>query len=219
MFSPAWITVVGIARDIRQSGVTVPASAEVYLPSAGVVVATPSWSLVVRSDLPEESLLPAIRAAIRSDEPEAALDRVKTMDEVVADSVSAQRIVGTLLACFAALALILASLGLYSLVTFTVIARLPELAIRSALGSTPLALAGLAGREGLALVLAGLGIGMAAIVPLHGLLSHYVDDAGRLSAAVLGAVLLLMLVTGVSAVIFPALRAARIDPTRILRSE
>jgi ABC-type antimicrobial peptide transport system permease subunit len=71
----------------------------------------------------------------------------------------------------------------------------------------------------MALVLAGLGIGLAAIVPLHDLLSHYVDEAGRLSAAVLGAVLLLMLVTGVSAVIFPALRASRIDPTRILRSE
>ena len=216
--SPAWITVVGIARDVRQSGVTVPASSELYLPSPSVD-ATPSWSVVVRSDLPAETLLPALRAAVRNDEPEAAIDHVKTMDKVVADSVSAERIVGTLLACFAGLALVLASLGLYSLVTFTVIARLPELAIRSALGSTPAALVGLAGREGLALVLAGLGIGLAAMFPLHGLLSHFVEDAGRLNAPVLGSVLLLMLVAGVSAVVFPALRASRIDPTRILRSE
>jgi ABC-type antimicrobial peptide transport system permease subunit len=191
----------------------------VYLPSPGFAIAAPSWSVLVRSDLSAESLLPAIRSALRTEEPDAALDHVKSMDDVVSDSVSAQRIVATLLLCFAVLALVLASLGLYSLVTFSVVARLPELAIRSALGSTPGALVALVGREGIALVAAGLGIGLAAVVPLRPLLTKFVFDVGQIGALVFGAVLLTLSICAAVAVAVPALRAARIDPIRVLRNQ
>jgi putative ABC transport system permease protein len=219
MFSPEWITVVGIARDIRQSGVTVPASAEVYMPAGNLVIPTLGWSVMVRSDLPTGALLTAIRDVIRTGEREAAVDRVRTMDDVIADTVSAQRIVATLLACFAALALVLASLGLYSVLTFMVAARLPELAIRAALGCTPRALVGLVGREGIALVAAGLGVGLAAMLPLQPLLRRFIFDVGPLSVVLCAAVLSILLFVGVTSVAVPALRAARIDPIRILRAE
>jgi len=96
MFGPDWITVVGISRDVRQSGVTDAASAEVYMPAPNFVVPFPNWSILVRSSLPADSLLPAIRSAIGTEEREAAVDRVRTMDDVIADTVSAQRIVATL---------------------------------------------------------------------------------------------------------------------------
>jgi len=219
MFSPEWITVVGVVRDVRQSGVTVPASAEVFMPAPTFVVAMPSWSMLVRSGLPADSLLPAIRSAIGTEEREAAVDRVRSMDDAIAETVSAQRIVATLLACFAALALVLASVGLYSVLTFTVAARLPELALRAALGATPRGLIALVGREGIALVAVGLGIGLVAMIPLQGLLRQFIFDVAPLDAPLYGAVLSILLAVGVAAVAIPAWRAARIDPIRILRGE
>ena len=219
MFSPEWITVVGIARDVRQSGVTVASSAEVFMPAPTFAVAEAHWSILVRSDLPASTLMPGIRLAIGTEEREAAVDRVMSMDDVVANTVSAQRIVATLLACFAVLALVLASLGLYGVLTFTVAARLPELAIRAALGSTPRGLLALVGREGIALVAVGLGIGLAAMVPLQGVLRRYVLDAAQLNAMLCGTVLATLLAVGAVAVVVPALRAARVDPIRILRGE
>jgi putative ABC transport system permease protein len=219
MFSPEWLTVVGVARDIRQSGVTVPASPEVYMAAPSVPLNLPSWSIVVRSDLAADSLLPAIRKAVATEEREAAIDRVQTMDAAIAETVSAQRIVATLLAAFAGLALLLASVGLYGVLTFTAAARLPELAIRAVLGSTPRALAGLVGGEGAGLVALGLGIGFAAMLPLYPLLRRFIFDVGPLSISLCGAVLAVLLGVGAIAVAVPAFRAARIDPIRILRGD
>jgi putative ABC transport system permease protein len=219
ILSPEWITVVGISPDVRQSGVSSRPSAEVYLPAAGFVGALPSWSVVVRSDLAAESVLPAIRGAVRAMEPEAALDRTKTMDEIVADSLSAQRIVGGLLASFAVLALVIAALGLYGLIAFMVVARLPELAIRSVLGSSPIALLGLVSREGVRLMAAGLAIGFAAVVPLRPLLARFVFDVGQANVTVFFSVFFLLIAVGSAASAVPLLRAVRIDPIRILRRE
>lgn len=219
MFSPEWITVVGIARDVRQSGVTAPPSAEVYMPASTFIAATPIWAILVRSDLPAQSLLAGIRGAVRAKEREAAVDHVKTMDDVIADTVSAQRMVAFLLAGFAALALVLASLGLYGVLTFTVAARQPELAIRAAIGATPRGLLGLVGREGIALVILGLSVGLASMVPLEPLLQKYIIDITPLSAPICAAVLLILFVVGSAAVAAPALLAAHIDPMRILRGE
>jgi len=219
MFSPEWITVVGIARDVRQTSVSAAPSPEVYMPAKSYTGSFPTWSVVIRSALPAESLVPGIRRAIHSEEPEAAVDHVKTMDEVVADSVSAQRIVATLLLCFAGLALVLAGLGLYSLVTFTAAARLPELAIRGALGATPRALIQLVGREGMALVAAGLITGLVAMIPLRPLLTKYVFEVTPVSLPAFVLVLLVLLAVGGAAVLVPAIRAVRTDPIRVLRQE
>ena len=219
MFSPEWITVVGIARDVRQTSVSAPPSPEVYMPARSYANGRPIWSVVVRSELPAQSLVPGIRRAIHSEDPGAAVDHIETMDEVVADSVSAQRIVAALLLCFAGLALILAGLGLYSLVTFTAAARLPELAIRGALGASPRALIQLVGREGVTLVAAGLVTGLAAMIPLRPLLAKYVFEVNPMSVPAFGLVLLVLLAVGGVAVLVPALRAVRVDPMQALRRE
>jgi predicted permease len=219
IFSPEWITVVGIARDVRQTSVSAPASPEVFMPARSYPAGLPAWSVVIRSELPAASLVPGIRRAIHSEEPGAAVDHVETMDEVVADSVAAQRIVATLLLCFAGLALLLAGLGLYSLVTFTAVARLPELAIRGALGASPRALVQLAGREGVALVAAGLVSGFVALIPLRPLIAKYVFDVSPIGLAAFGLVLLVLLAVGGVAVQVPAVRAVRADPVQVLRQE
>jgi putative ABC transport system permease protein len=166
-----------------------------------------------------ESLLPALRNAVHAQEQDAAVDRIMTMDDVVADSLSAQRIVAALLACFAVLAVVIASLGLYSLIAFTVAARLPELAIRAALGATPTGLIGLVTRDGVRLILTGLAVGFAAAIPLRPVVTRFVIDVGRVNAAVFSAVFVISVAVGAGALVIPALRAARIDPLRILRRE
>src|SRR5262249_37450528 len=119
--SPEWITVVGVVRDVRQTGVTVPPSAEIFLPARTYPGPFASWSLVVRSTVGAESLLSSIHRVVQGVDAEAAIDRVKTMDEVVMDSVSNQRVVATLLASFGMLALTLAALGIYSVVAYSVV--------------------------------------------------------------------------------------------------
>jgi len=217
--SPAWITVVGISRDVRQSGVEVPPSPELFLPARLYSAPFPSWSIVVRSSLPAESLMPAIRRTISGHEQDAVISHVRTMDNVVSDSISYQRIVAALLVCFAILALMLAALGIYGMVSYVVSARTPELAIRTALGSTPAALVALVGRQGMGLVAAGLAFGFAAMVPVSSLLAEFLYGVHGVNIPVFGAVLGILFMAGGIAVLAPAMRSARIDPIRELRQE
>jgi predicted permease len=218
-FSPVWITVVGIVRDVRQTGVSVPPSAEIFLPASAYTGPFPTWSLVVRSPLSTESLLPLIRRAVQNADQEAAIDRVRTMDDVVVDSVSNQRIVTTLLVLFGMLALALAALGIYSLVAYSVAVRTPELAIRAALGSTPAALVHLVGHQGVALIAIGIVVGAAATVPIGAALAKSVFGISRIDAPVFIGVVAILLVTGGVATLIPATRTARIDPLSALRQE
>ncbi len=217
--SPAWITVVGISRNVRQSGVEVPPNPELFLPARSYSAPFSSWSIVVRSSLPAESLMPAIRHTISSNEQDAVITHIRTMDDVVSDSVSYQKIVAALLTCFATLALTLAALGIYGIVSYVVAARTPELAIRTALGSTPTALVALVVRQGMGLVAAGLAIGFAAMIPVSSLLANFLYGVHRIDIPVFGAVLGILLMAGGIAVLAPALRSARIDPIRALRQE
>jgi ABC-type antimicrobial peptide transport system permease subunit len=135
-----------------------------------------------------------IRRVVQTEERDAAVERVKTMDDVVIDSVSNQRIVTTLLAAFAMLALGLTSLGIYSLVAYAVVARTPELAIRAALGSSPAALVRLVGRQGLVLIAIGLALGVAATVPVSAALATSLFGLSRIGLPVFaGAVAILAL--------------------------
>jgi putative ABC transport system permease protein len=217
--TPEWITVVGVVRDVRQTGMTVPPSAEIFLPARGYLVPFPRWSLVVRSPLSTDSLLPVIRRAVQNADQEAAIDRVKTMDDIVLDSVSNERIVTTLLASFGVLALTMAALGIYSLVSYSVVIRTRELAIRAALGSTPAALVQLVGRQGLALIAIGVLLGAAAAVPAGAVLAKSVFGINRIEVPVFISVIVILLFSGGLATLIPAARTAGIDPLSALRQE
>jgi predicted permease len=217
--SPEWITVVGVVRDVRQTGVAVPPSPEIFMPARSYITGPSAWSLVIRSPLPIESLLPSVRQALSRADRDAAIDRVKTMDDVVIDSMANQRIVSTLLVSFGVLAIALAALAVYSIVAYSVTARTPELAIRAALGSAPAALVRLVGRQGVTLVLLGIIVGLAVTVPVSALVTKYLFGIERISAPVFASVASALLVAGGLATLIPAARTARIDPLRALRQE
>jgi putative ABC transport system permease protein len=166
-----------------------------------------------------ESLLPLIRRAVRNADQEAAIDRVKTMDDVVVDSLSNQRIVTTLLVAFATLALVLAALGIYSLVAYSVAARTRELAIRTALGSSPSALVRLVAGQGLTLMVIGLALGAGATIPVSRALATSLFGISRIGLLAFAGVVAVLFVTGGLATLVPAVRTMRVDPLRVLRQE
>jgi putative ABC transport system permease protein len=150
---------------------------------------------------------------------EAAIARVKTMDQIVEDSMSNQRIVTTLLVAFGTLALVLAAVGIYSLVAYAVVLRTPELALRAALGSTPGALVRLVSRQGLALIGIGVVAGVAAAVPVSWSLQKSVFGVNGVALSVFAVVVATVTMVGLLATFIPAMRTVRIDPLRALRQE
>jgi len=217
--SPEWSTVVGVVRDVRQTAVMAPPSAEIFLPAVTYTAPFAVWSLVVRSPVPLQSLLPSIRRSVQRIDQEAAIDRVSTMDDIVLDSVSNQRIVTTLLVSFGMLALLLATVGVYSLMAYAVVLRTPEIALRAALGSTPVALVQLIGRQGLTLIAIGVGLGLALNVPVGAALGKSLFGITRIGWPVFVGVATVLILTGGLATFVPAARTTRIDPLRALREE
>ena len=217
--TPEYATVVGVVADVRQSGLATPPRPELFYPARLYLTALPSWSLLVRTALPESKIVPAIRRELANLDPDAALYASRTMDQVIADSVSYQRLVSLLVLWFSLLAIVLAALGIYGVISYVVEQRAPEFAIRAALGAQPRKLAGLVARQGLWMVLVGILLGGFCVVPLNFALAHYLYGVHRLDAGVFASVLLLPLLSGAIATVIPAGRAAALDPMRLLRQE
>lgn len=175
-------------------------------------------SLVVRTETRPEPLIDAIRSAIREVNPTIAIFSVKTMDEVVADSLWDLNLYRWLVGLFAVLTLVLAAVGVYGVVSYSVAIRAREWAVRLALGSEPAALARLVLTRGLVLSGAGIAIGAAAAVAA-GLSAAAFPIAFSASPATLAAISVLLMAIAVGASILPAFRAAHVAPAAALRQE
>jgi putative ABC transport system permease protein len=219
MLTPEWITVVGVVRDVRQTGASLPPSAEIFMPASTFPVPFSKWALVVRSPAKSGALLPSLRRVLQTQDRDAVIDEVKTMDDVVTDSMMGQRVLATLLGAFALLALSVSALGIYGLVAYLVMARTRELAIRAALGSTHAQLLRLVGREGLVLVSIGLALGLAGMAPASLVLAKSVFGISGVDLPALAGMATILVVTGGAATLIPAARTLRIDPLRALRQE
>lgn len=217
--TPEWATVVGVVRDVRQSGLQIPPRPELFYPARMYRAPFGSWSLIVRSPLPPVQIVSAVRRELKSMDPDGVVYAARTMHQVIADSVSYSRVVTTLLLCFSILATALAALGIYGVVSYIVQKRAPEFAIRAAMGAQPTKLAATVAGQGLLMIVLGLTIGAACVIPLNIALARFLYGVDRLNTPVFGLVLLILLVCGLAATFFPAARAARVDPIKLLREE
>lgn len=210
-------TIVGVVGDVRLEDMAAEPPPIFYVPQAQFAVRTAT--LAVRSGLPRESLVPAVRDVVRAVDRGAALFEVRTMDEVLADAVAKPRFASSVLVFFSAAALLLAALGLYGLLSYSVGRRRREIGVRMALGATPRRILSTVTGEGLRLVAIGVTGGsllaLAAGRGLQGLLFgvRATDPATLLVTSGL------LLVVALAACLVPAARATRVEPVEALREE
>lgn len=212
-----WMTVVGVAGDVRYGGLEAAPTDDVYLPQG--LYPQAAITLVVRTAGDPMGAAAAVRARIRGVDEHAFVTDVRSMDEVVAAS-QAERRAGTLLiALFGTLALALVAAGVHGVITQAVVQRRQELAVRSALGAGPARVVALAMRTALQPAMIGIAIGALGAAGLTRVLSAVLFGVGAFDAATWVGAGLVILAACVAAGYLPARRASRIDPMTTLRAE
>ena len=210
-------TVVGIAGDVRLRNLREDAPPTIYLAHAQVAVS--GMSVVARAQGEPAALTAAIRETLLALDPNLPLDRVTTMDGVIAESVAQPRFYMLLLVLFAAVALALAAIGIFGVMSFIVAQRKREIGIRMALGAREASVLRLVLGRSLGLIAAGIGIGLIAALGLTNLLRSLLFGVTPLDPLVLAATATLLALTALAASWLPARRAARLDPLVALRTE
>jgi len=213
------LTVIGVTGDVHHVGLAVPPRAEFFVNSRQTDIDWPWMVMVTRVKAAPDALVHDMRALVASTDGSVPVLRVTPMAEIVSGTMAEPGLYATLLGIFAGVALALAAVGLYGLLTYTVSQRAHEMGIRLALGAAPGQILQLVLREGLALAGAGAAIGLLlayfATRSLQGLVQG-LEPGSPLPFVLVTA--LLMLVAGVASVL-PARRAARVDPLTSLRAE
>ena len=181
-----------------------------------------SLTILVRTKLPPASVMPAIRDVVYASSPDQPIYGIKAIDEVVSESMESRSLPIVLLGTFAVLALLLASIGIYGVVSYSVMRRTPEIGIRMALGANRGHIFRLIVNQAIWMAGAGLGIGVFASIALVRLLpsfSHLLYGVGQNDPFTLSGVSAVLLIAAVVACYVPARRAMRIDPMDCLRTE
>jgi putative ABC transport system permease protein len=213
------LTVVGVAGDVRQMGLGIPTRPEIFLSSLQPGPGWPSMVLVVRTSVEPTTLAGAIKAAARVVDRDVPVNRMRSLDEVLAGSLAQPRVYTALLAVFASLALVLATVGLYGVVAYSVAQRTHEIGIRMALGAGPGDVVRMVLRHGAAYAIAGTVIGLAGAMAFMRLLTTVMPAAQPGDLATLAAVSALLLGVALAASYIPARRGSLVDPVVALRSE
>jgi putative ABC transport system permease protein len=216
-FKPRELQVVGIVGDIRQLGLDAPPRPELYMP----YTQWPSneMSLVLRISSLSSSVVPALKQEIGRVDPDQPVTDVATMDELVAVDAGARRFVLELLGVFAALAVVLAAVGIYGVVSYGTRQRTHEIGIRMALGARGQEILWLVAGQNASWLLAGILIGAAGALALTRLLGSYLYAVRPTDPLIFVIVALLLLVVALAAVLVPARRATKVDPMVALRYE
>jgi predicted permease len=225
-----WITVVGEVSNTQLLSPDNPASEQYYIPVDQAESDIGSLGqptdlngnggyIVLRSALPPEQMENGLREAIRSIDPLLPLTQVQTMEQVVSDSEASRRFNTVLISSFAFAAVLLAVLGIYSVIAFTVASRVQEMAIRMTLGSQRSAIVRLVLESGAKLAAIGCAIGLAGAAAASGLMRSMLFGVSPFDPMVLIIAAISVLVLAIGASTPPALRAASIDPMQALRGE
>ncbi len=214
---PKWITIVGVVADTKLYGLASPARLEVYVPFRQSV--TDDMSLVVKSGTDPAALTSAIRNAIASIDKDQPIFGIATMQQLVGNSVSTRRITLILLGLFSALALVLAAIGIYGVISYSVAQRTHEIGIRLALGAPHRGVLRMLLAQGARIAGAGVVIGVAASFVLMRLMSNLLYSVSAADPLTFLAVAILLVLVAMLACYIPARRALRVDPIIALRYE
>jgi putative ABC transport system permease protein len=215
----AWHTVVGVARDVRQRGVERPAGTELYLSLDQHGVSPPSMNVVMRTTLPPAALSGTVERVVRGVDAAVPVVRLRDMDSVFADAIRRPRLLAHLLGAFAGLALLLAAIGTYGVLSYMVTERRREIGIRVALGAARSNVLAHVLKQGLQLTAIGVVVGLGGALALDRLIASLLFGVRPTDVATIACVIAAITAVAVIASWLPAWRASRLDPILALRDE
>jgi len=207
--------IVGVVADVRQEGLDVDAKTEVFIPWAQNPM--PGMTFVLRTSVSPMALAKPAIAAVHRVDPDQSVSHVVPMTEFVSESVASRRFTTTLLGLFGVLALVLASVGIYGVVSFGVAERRREIGIRTALGAKPRDVLRLVVGGALRLAAVGMAAGAVAALGLSRLLASLLFGVGPSDPTTYAGVVLLLSSVVLAACVIPARGALRVDPNTVLR--
>jgi putative ABC transport system permease protein len=210
-------TVVGIVSDTRRRSLDQPPRPAVYLPYTRFML--PYFGAMIRTDRGAAAVTPVVKQIVAELDPDLPLGDISTIEQIIDTSTGEPRFRSYLIAGFAILALLLAGVGVYGLISFTVTQRVPEIGVRLALGASPRQIFTQIIGQGLRLAVAGVGIGLLAMAPVSAALEGLLFNTSTTEPAVHVGLALLLLAIAALACYVPARRAMRVDPMTALRSE
>jgi predicted permease len=221
---PGEVTIVGVVEDVAHDELRAGPTAQMYLSQAqfrfwnsGDPVR--SMDVVVRSEGEPADLAPLLRAEVRALDPSLPVSSVRTMEEVVAASVAQPRLLASLVGAFAAMALVLATVGMYGVIAYLVGRRRQEFGIRMALGADRSSVVRMVLREGARMVATGVLVGVGASLLLSRAASGALYGVVAADATTLAGASALLAAVALLAIFLPARRATRVDPASPLRGE
>ncbi|HEX2491814.1 MAG TPA: ABC transporter permease [Blastocatellia bacterium] len=212
-----WREIVGIVGHVRHRGLEGESRVQYYMPHSQTQNAF--MSLVVRANVDPTSLTGAVRGAISGMDKDMPVFRVKTMDQFVNDSMSQRRFAMTLVGIFAAVAMALACVGLYGVLSYSITQRFHEIGIRMALGARAADVLWLVVGQGMLLALAGVALGGVAAFLLTRLMANLLFGVTASDPLTFATIALSLTLVALAACLAPALRATKVDPTEALRYE
>ncbi len=212
-----WREIVGVVKDVKHFGLDSDTPPSMYFPLRQVPAR--GMTLLVRTAGPPSSITPALRTGIWSIDRNLAIAQVSTMNELVASSITQQRFILVLLGCFAVLALVLAAVGIYGVMSYAVTQRTHEIGIRMALGARSTNVLGLVLKGGMMLAVIGAAIGVAGAFALTRLMSTLLFGVTPTDTATFIGLPVGLLAVALLACYLPARRATKVDPLTALRYE
>lgn len=216
IFNRQPIQVVGTLGDVRTGELEEDPPPILYFPSVQTRNFS-SNSMLVRTSVPAEDVIPAIRAQVRRIDPKLPLTGVETLEQRLARALAQRQFTLWLVGLFSVIAMILAAIGIYGVISESVGQRIPEIGVRMTLGATSASVMALILREGVVLILAGVAIGTGAALAANGVMSAFVFGVQTTDIASYAAACVALVAATLAACSFPARRAVRIDPVIALR--
>jgi putative ABC transport system permease protein len=214
---PTPTEIIGVVGDVRYDSLTDVAEPTVYFPHPELTYSF--MTLVIRTSGDPSEMAPAVRREISALDPEQPVSDVRTMSQVMADTLSRARFNTLLLGLFAGLATLLAAVGIFGVMNYSVTQRTREIGLRMALGAQPGRVMRLVLRQGLTLTLIGIGLGLIGSLALTRLMSSLLFGVDATDPVTFTAMVLFLAVVSLIACYIPARRASRVDPMIALRYE
>jgi predicted permease len=215
----SWHTVIGVAKDVKQGGVETATGTELYISLDQLAMAAPTMNVVLRTTLPPAGLSRTLERLVRDVDPAVPIVRLREMDAVFAESIRRPRLLAQLLGAFAGLALLLAAVGTYGVLSYMVTERRREIGVRIALGASRASVIGLVMKQGLQATVIGVIVGVAGAFAANQMMASLLFGVQPTDAATMAGVIVTMSAVAAVACWLPGWKASRLDPNVVLKAD